>query len=202
VSDTKTAALYIGAAMIGLLGGMFDPPHRGHVALARAAMEQLGLAELRVLVVADPGHRDVACPVETRMELARAAFPDALIEREDHRYTIDSVRDGRFGDAAFIVGADEFAGFLSWKEPNAVLEHVRLAVGTRPGFPRERLEAVLAHLERPDRVLFFDLEPQDVSSSAIRARAGAGEPVDGLVPEAVARVIDERGLYRRETGVH
>jgi nicotinate-nucleotide adenylyltransferase len=184
-----------------LFGGMFDPPHNGHVGLAAAACEQLGLGELVVLVVADPGHREVTCPVETRLELARAAFPDARVEREDHARTVDSVRDGRFGDAVFLVGADEFADFLSWKEPHELLRHVRLGVAMRPGLPRERLDAVLAQLEDPSRVLFFENEPLPVSSTAIRERAGRGEPVDGLVPPAVARLIQDHGLYRRPAGL-
>jgi nicotinate-nucleotide adenylyltransferase len=187
--------------VIGLLGGMFDPPHNGHVALAQTAREELGLEELVVLVVAQPGHREVQCPVELRLELARAAFPGARVEREDHPRTVDSVRDGHFGDAVFLVGADEFAGFLSWKEPDEILEHVRLGVATRPGFPRERLQEVLARLQRPDRVLFFDNEPLPASSTEIRERAGRGEPVDGLVPPGVARMIDQQGLYRPRKGV-
>lgn len=182
--------------MIGLLGGMFDPPHNGHVALAQTAREELELEELVVLVVAEPGHRSVSCPIELRLELARAAFPGDRVEREDHARTVDSVRDGHFGDAVFLLGADEFAAFLSWKEPDEVLEHVRLGVATRPGFPRERLQAVLAELRRPDRVRLFENEPIPVSSTEVRQRAARGEPVDGLVPPAVARLIAERGLYR------
>lgn len=186
--------------MIGLLGGMFDPPHNGHVALAETARRELGLDDLVVLVVADPGHRTVTSDVDTRLDLARAAFPDARVEREDHARTVDSVRDGHFGDAVFLVGADEFAGFLDWKEPDELLEHVRVGVATRPGYPRERLEEVLAKLRRPERVLFFDNEPLPVSSTAIRGLAGGGEPIEALVPPAVARIVAERGLYRRGDG--
>jgi nicotinate-nucleotide adenylyltransferase len=138
----------------------------------------------------------VTSDVDTRLELARAAFPDARVEREDHRFTVDSVRDGSYGDAVFLIGADEFADFLSWKEPDELLEHVRVGVATRPGFPRERLEDVLAKLRRPERVLFFANEPLPVSSTDVRARAAGGEPIYALVPPAVARIIAERGLYR------
>ena len=182
--------------MIGLFGGTFDPPHVGHVALVEAATAQLGLAEVIVLVVAEPGHRQVVCDVETRLELARAAFPGRRVEREDHARTIDGVRDGRYGpDAVFLVGADEFAAFLDWKEPQELLQFVRLGVGTRPGYPRERLQEVLARLDRPDRVLFFELEPQEASSTEIRERIGRGEPVDDLVPPAVAALVASRRLY-------
>ncbi len=57
---------------VGILGGVFDPPHVGHVALARAALAELELDELLVLVVADPGHKTATTPAETRLELAQA----------------------------------------------------------------------------------------------------------------------------------
>jgi nicotinate-nucleotide adenylyltransferase len=97
----------------------------------------------------------------------------------------------------FLVGADEFAGFLSWKDPARVLELARLGVATRPGIDRARLEDVRALLDRPDRVIFFDIEPLEVSSSEIRARAAEGLPIDGLVPPAVAAEIERLALYRR-----
>ena len=96
----------------------------------------------------------------------------------------------------FLVGADEFASFLAWKEPERVLELARLGVATRPGVDRGRLDAVLARLERHERVSFFEIEPQPVSSSDIRARRAVGEPIDGLVPPAVAAEVDRLELYR------
>ncbi|HKP18120.1 MAG TPA: nicotinate-nicotinamide nucleotide adenylyltransferase [Gaiellaceae bacterium] len=183
--------------MIGLLGGAFDPPHIGHIALADAAERQLGLEHVVVVVVADPGHKDVHCPAETRLALARAAFPGRDVELDRHARTVDMLREGRWDDPVFLVGADEFADFLDWKEPEGVLELARLGVASRPGYPRERLEEVLATLGRPERVLFFEIEPVPVSSSEIRERVGRGESVDGLVPAAVAGEIAGRGLYRR-----
>ena len=63
--------------------------------------------------------------------------------RDDHPYSIDTVT-GFGDDAIFLVGADQFAKFLTWREPDEILEHVRLGVATRPGYPREKLDAVLA----------------------------------------------------------
>jgi len=184
----------------GLFGGAFDPPHDGHIELARAALHRFELAPFLVLVVAAPGHKPVETDVEARLELARAAFadlPGTDVRREDHAFTIDSVRDGDYDDALFLVGADEFADFLSWKEPREVLEHVRLAVATRPGFPRERLEPVLAELAGlQDRVEFFEISAIPVSSTQIRNRVRNGQPIDDLVPPAVAEAIDRLGLYR------
>ena len=120
--------------MTGLLGGAFDPPHNGHVALAEAAERQLGLDEIVVVVVADPGHKDVHAPAETRLELARLAFPDREVLLDDHARTVDMLRDGSWDDPVFLIGADEYLDFPNWKEPEAVLELTRLGVATRPGF--------------------------------------------------------------------
>jgi nicotinate-nucleotide adenylyltransferase len=185
--------------MTGLFGGAFDPPHNGHVALAETALDHFGLQRLLALVVVDPGHRGVVLDFPTRFRLAELAFgelPRTEIVPEEHRFTVDAVRARRFGDAIFLVGADEFASFLSWKDPNGVLEEVRLGVATRPGFPREALEPVLESLERRDRVLFFDIPELPISGTEIRACASRGEPVDDLVPPRVAAEIGRLGLYR------
>jgi nicotinate-nucleotide adenylyltransferase len=182
---------------LGLYGGAFDPPHRGHVELARRAKEALGLDRLIVLVAAQPGHKHVDTPADTRLRLAQAAFPEDEVMLDEHARTIDTLRDHpEWDDAVFLIGADQFGDFLSWKEPNEVLRHVRLGVATRPGFPRERLEAVLAELADPARVLFFDLEPIPVASSALRSRFSAAD-----VPSAVADIIRAESLYDAETRV-
>jgi len=180
----------------GLYGGAFDPPHNGHVAVAQAAKAHFGLSWLVVLVAEAPGHKSVFAPAEIRLELARAAFPGDHVRLDPYARTIDLLRTGEFDDPLFVIGADQFCDFLSWQEPNAVLELARLAVATRPGFPLERLEAVLHELERPERVVFFDLEPNPAASRDVRALASAGEPLDGLVPAPVAALIEEHGLYR------
>ncbi len=182
--------------MTGLLGGAFDPPHAGHVALLRDARAHFGFARAVVLVVADPGHKQVTTDGSVRLALAQAAFPGEDVELDPHPRTIDTLREGRFDDPVFLVGADQFADFLTWKDPDGVLELARLGVATRPGYRRARLERVLAELARPDRVSFFEIEPVDVSSSDVRARVARGKPIDGLVPPAVEQEIERLGLYR------
>jgi nicotinate-nucleotide adenylyltransferase len=176
--------------VIGLLGGTFDPPHNGHVELARAALKAVPLDRLVVLVAEQPGHRSVVADAETRLRLAKAAFPDAEVLLDPHPFTVDSVRDGRFGDAAFVLGADQGALFEKWKEPKEILQHVKLAIGTRFGFPDHDLGRY------GDRVIPFQLESPPISSSEVRRRVAAGETIDDLVPPAVARLIEELGLYR------
>jgi nicotinate-nucleotide adenylyltransferase len=183
---------------MGLYGGAFDPPHRGHVQLARCAKKLLGLSHLIVAVAAHPGHKSVDTPPELRAEMARAAFPDDEVVLDDHARTIDLLRDHpEWQDAWFVLGADEFADFLSWKEPDDVLAHVQLAVGTRPGFPPERLQAVLDGLDRPERVRLFEMDPVPAASRDLRATL-----VEADVPPAVAEIIRREGLYRPAPGVH
>jgi len=185
-------------AVTGILGGAFDPPHVGHVALAREAVRHFGLDRLLVRVVEHPGHKRVTTPAEARLVLAQLAFADvsgAEVELDRHARTVDSLEALALDEPVLVIGADEFAGFLEWKRPERVLELAHLGVATRPGYPRARLEAVLAKLSRPDRVELFAIEPVRASSSPIRARVERGEPIDGLVPALVAAEIERIGLY-------
>jgi nicotinate-nucleotide adenylyltransferase len=177
--------------MVGLFGGAFDPPHRGHVELARRAKEELGLGRLIVLVEANPGHKRVETPADVRLRLTQAAFPDDDVLLDEHARTVDTLRaHPEWQDTIFLIGADQFCDFPTWKEPDEVLRLTRLGVATRPGFPQERLEHVLAGLEQPERVLSFEIEPIPVASRALRARF-----VDGDVPSAVADIIRREHLY-------
>jgi len=188
--------------LTGLYGGAFDPPHVGHVEVARAAKAHFGLRNLVVLVTESPGHKETHLPAAVRLELARAAFPDDDVRLDPHARTIDLLRAERFDEPLFLVGADEFCAFLSWKEPDAILERAELGVATRPGYPPGRIDAVLEELDQPERVHFFEIDPKPVASREIRELAAAGAPLVGLVPDAVNDLIRERGLYVREAGLH
>jgi nicotinate-nucleotide adenylyltransferase len=182
----------------GLLGGTFNPPHNGHLELARAAQEHFGLDDLAVLVAIRPGHKEVQLDADTRLRLARAAFPEYDVELDPHERTVDLLKSGRWHEPLFLIGADQFADFLTWKDPNGVLARAYVGVATRPGFPRERLDDVLARLAQPERVEFFEIEPVPISSREIRDRVARGESVEGLVPPAVAELIASLGLYRAD----
>ena len=174
---------------IGILGGRFDPPHLGHLALARTAIEHFGLDELHVTVVADAAHKQSEASAEDRLAMARLTFAGlaATVELEQHRYTVDALEAKGYGDPIFLIGSDELAAFPTWKQPDRVLELARLGVATRPGWEPER---------RSDRIEVFELEPHPISSTEIRGRTGRGEPIDGLVVPAVAAYIAEHDLYR------
>jgi nicotinate-nucleotide adenylyltransferase len=178
-----------------LLGGTFNPPHNGHLALARAAEERFG-EELVILVAVRPGHKEVQLDADTRLRLVRAAFPDHEVELDSHERTVDMLKAGRWHDPLFLIGADEFCDFLTWKDPEGVVARARLGVATRPGYPHDRLDSVLSKLSRPERVEFFEIEPLPISSREIRDRITVGQPIDGLVPPAVAELVHSLGLYR------
>jgi nicotinate-nucleotide adenylyltransferase len=173
----------------GILGGRFDPPHVGHLALARAAVEQLGIDGLVVSVVVAAGHKPSVAPAADRLAMARLAFAelDAVVELEEHGYTVDALEARDYEDPIFLIGADELADFPTWKKPERVLELARLGVAARPGYPPATAS---------DRIVLFELEPNGVSSSEIRARVRRGEPTEGLVLPEVAAYIAEHGLYR------
>ena len=189
--------------MIGLLGGAFDPPHLGHVALLAAAEDALGLSEVAVLVAANPGHRDVVASVADRLELAQAAFPGEAVRIDEHPRTIDLMRaHPEWEGAMFLIGADQFAGFGGWKEPDALLQLIRLGVATRPGVDRARLDEVCEGLADPGRVTIFEIEPLPISSTDVRQRVGRGESIEGLVPDAVREAIERLGLYAQPSSLH
>ena len=191
---------------VGLLGGAFDPPHNGHLVVAAEAIRHFALDRLLVVPTGVPPHKPVETPAAVRYRLAEAAFLGVPgiemsryeIDRAEPSYTVDTVRwaEARYGDAVFIVGADEFASFLAWKDPGGVLRHGRLGVATRPGYRRDELDAVLRRLEQPERVELFAIPRVAVSSTDVRRRVAAGESIDEVVPQGVAALIHELGLYR------
>ena len=174
---------------IGVLGGAFDPPHLGHIELACDGIERFALERLLVRVVERPGHKAVSTPPGLGWSLPGSRSrrsPRRRSRSTRSRGRVDSLEALALPDPVFLVGADEFASFLTWKEPARVLALARLGVATRPGVDRARLDAVLAALDHPDRVTFFPIEPLPVSSAEIRARVAAGEPIDPLVAPEVA----------------
>ena len=191
---------------VGLLGGAFDPPHYGHVALADAAIRHFDLDELIVIPTGIAPHKRVETDAETRCRLAGAAFAGRPrvhvsrweLERGTPSYTIETARwaKDRYGEIVFLVGADQFARLQTWKDPEQVLEIARLGVALRPGYPREELERLRQGHPDPGRVDLFELEPLPVSSTEIRERVRRGEPIDELVPPAVAALVQQLGLYR------
>jgi len=184
---------------VGIFGGAFDPPHDGHLALAREAIDHFGLSWLLVRVVADPGHKAVETPPQVRLALAELAFAtldEAEVSLDPFARTVDSLEALGLADPVFLIGADELAAFPTWTRPGRVLELARIGAATRPGSDLDELDRVVHSLPLPDRIELFPITPLAISSSDIRERVTAGLPIDALVPASVAAEIGRLGLYR------
>ena len=197
---------------VGLLGGSFNPPHLGHLALARAACSHLRLDELLWVPAGQPWQKagTVMAPAAHRAAMVAALINGEprmrLDERELRRpgpsYTLDTVREllaERPGlDLFLIIGQDQYAGLHTWHQPAALLAAVTLAVAARDG-QAPQASPVLAGL--PHRPETLPLPRIDVSASGIRAALAADQPVNRMVGEAVARYIDQHRLYRLTPGL-
>ena len=189
---------------IGLLGGTFDPPHLGHLVIAQEALHQLGLDRLLVIPAAVPPHkRDRRITDgDVRLEMARVAFggvdgvdvSDLELEREGPSYTVDTLRSLREAhpgaELVLLVGADQVRELDTWKEGAEVRRLATLGVFRRAG-----QEPALPGGAGDGRVVELEIPRLDVSSTEIRRRVGAGEPVRFLVPDAVLAVVRREGLY-------
>ena len=196
---------------IGILGGTFNPPHVGHVALARHARAELGLERVALMpAFAAPNKRvDRDDPGPTQRlamcRLAVAGTPGVEasgreIERGGVSYTVDTLQaihdEHPDVELTFIVGADTARTLAGWREPQRLLALAGLAVAERDGLGREELREALLGLHPSPRIEFLAMAPVAVSSSQVRERVAGGLDVDELVGERVAAYIAEHGLYR------
>jgi len=198
-----------GGGGIGVLGSAFNPPHLGHLALAQEALWQLGLSEVVLVPTGQAPHKRILDDPgpELRMTMTRLAAADdsrfsvsALeVEREGPSYTYETLRllaeERGQTELVFVMGADAAMGLESWREPQQVVERARLAVARRAGVSDTEVAAVLRSLGAEGRATMLEMPQFGVSSSAVRERAAAGRPLRYLVPEPVARFIEEKGIY-------
>jgi nicotinate-nucleotide adenylyltransferase len=193
---------------IGILGGTFNPPHRGHIALARHAKIELGLDRVLLMPANSAPHkgeREDPGP-QRRFEMCRLAVRDQApleacgleIECGGPSYTVDTLRaihaSHEEAKLTFIVGADMARTLPSWREPQALVELADLAVAEREDAGRAEVLRALGPLRASVRFLKMPLV--EVSSSRVRERVAAGEQVEDLVGPAVAEYIAEHGLYK------
>jgi nicotinate-nucleotide adenylyltransferase len=178
--------------------------------LAQEAAFQFGLVEVILVPAGEAPHKriDPEPGREVRLEMTRvAARADGLLEASDVETaregpsftfrTLELLRDARPGDElVFLMGADVAAGFGEWRRPERVLELARLGVAARPGTAATEAEAAVGRVGGEGRMEIVDMPEIGVSSSDIRRRVAAGRPIRHLVPDAVAELIAERGLYR------
>lgn len=187
---------------IGLFGGTFNPVHLGHLLVAQAALEELGLRRLYFIPAAQSPFKPAVelPPAAERLRLLRLALAaqtaceidEQEINRGGISYTIETVRDcaRRFPGAAlyYLIGADHVAQLPKWRAAEELAQLVEFVVIPRPG-------QAPAPAPAPFRSHQLRGFPLGVSSSQIRERVKAGLPIDGLTPPAVAEAIRNNRLY-------
>lgn len=220
----------IASRRLGILGGTFDPIHFGHLDAADAARLALRLDQVLLIPASDPPHRP-ADPMASgfhRFALVALAIEgsdtlrvsDMELIRRGPSYTADTLRAvTREGWQAwqifFILGSDAFAEIATWREFPAVLDAAHFIVIARPGTTLDtaaaRTPEVRARLRSPGQerfgasgtsIFLVEARTRDVSSSTIRARLAAQQPIDDLVPTAVARHIATHHLYGAVDDLH
>ncbi len=198
---------------VGWFGGTFDPPHEGHLAVARAAAAEFQLSRVLVaptgrqpLKAAPPGagFEDRLAMVELLCQGSPGLEGSALdAPREDGsaNYTIDSLRSlrarlGNSDEIFVIVGADAFLDLWRWREPDALLGLAEWIVVNRPGFALSDLDRLQLTAAQRGKVHLLGGVAVPVSATEIRQRLRNGEECEGLVPEAVLGYIRAHHLYR------
>ena len=182
---------------VGILGGTFDPVHNAHLAIARAALEQLGLGTLLCIPTGTPGYRKPALAsgadrvAMLRLALAgepRFAINEFELQDGASGFTYDTVKalKEKSPDTEFLLlmGADQYAQRETWHRWPALVKLCRIAVIERPDWPRP--EGDVVHLR---------MTPIDISASDIRARIGRNEDVAAMLPAPVLGYIRQHSLY-------
>jgi nicotinate-nucleotide adenylyltransferase len=195
---------------IGVFGGAFDPPHRAHVALALAALQQLGLDQLRIVPTGTAWHKSRGLtPAQHRLAMARLAFGPlekvVVDEREICRsgpsYTVDTLREilteFPLGELFLVLGEDQAAAFNSWHESATISQLAIICVAGRVGIGRVSLidDVHPANIPESRRL---SMAPDEVSATLIRQRLAQGDDIAGLVFEPVARYIERHHLYQND----
>jgi len=189
---------------VGLFGGSFDPVHNAHVALARVALEQLALDEVRWIPAGQPWQKTrvltSGADREAMVRLAIAGERRFTLDRIELRrggitFTLDTVRVFAAAEPAtewfLILGQDQYATLHTWRDWRELVALVTLAIADRPDVET----TVNAHIAKVPHQM-VSLPMMDVSSTEVRRRVAAGEPIADLVPDAVASYIERRHLYR------
>jgi nicotinate-nucleotide adenylyltransferase len=178
--------------------------------LAQEARWQLGLDRVLLMTTGQAPHKEIEDDpgAEVRLELSRRAVDgeEALeasgmeVEREGPSYTYRTLEllaeESPGQDMFFLLGADMAVGLASWERPERVVELARLGVVPRPGVGLGAVRSALERLGAADLTEIIEMPLCGVSSTMIRQRAAAGRPLRHLVPDGVATLIGERGLYQ------
>jgi nicotinate-nucleotide adenylyltransferase len=199
----------------GILGGTFNPPHLAHLVCAQEAHRELGLDRVIFMPAGTPPHKPVdADPGPAhRLELCRLAIEgdarftvsDLELRRPGPSFMVDTLSElsthTPTDDLFLILGGDIAAGLPQWRQPERVLELATVAIARRRGTAKSKVLRALGELEGGDHARFFPMPRVGISSTMIRRRVRAGQPIRYLVPDRVAQYIERHGLYQ-PTGGH
>lgn len=200
---------------IGLLGGAFDPPHNGHIAVARAVLAARGLGRVDLLVSGTPPHAEgksaaATAPDRAAMALlavegiAGLAVETCELTRPGKSYAVDTLRELKAAhpgnEYEFIIGADMLALLHTWRDVHTLLRLAAFVRVARPGWPEPSARELAQHFDAETVAALLEHRVEvphlAVSSTAIRASVAAGESIAALVAPAVEAYIFARGLYR------
>jgi nicotinate-nucleotide adenylyltransferase len=196
-------------AQIGILGGTFDPIHYGHLIIAEAAIDQLGLDRIEFLPANDPPHKPEGSvsPARHRAAMVQTAIDPVdyfelnctEMERAGPSYTVDSleqlVRERPQDSFWFIIGGDSLRDLPSWRSPERILELASLAVINRPGaiYDLAGLEGLVPGLRQ--RIALVEAPLIDLSATLLRRRFAAGGSIRFQTPDSVIAYMTANGLY-------
>ena len=200
---------------VGILGGVFNPPHVGHMVCAQEALVELGLDEVVLIPVGEAPHREVESDPggDARLALCEAAvaaddrfrISRLELDRPGPSYTAHTLdelaRHRPDAELVLLLGGDQAASLASWHEPERILASATVAVVEREGLCRVEIRERIGDLVGAERIEFFAMPRIDVSSTLVRRRVREGLPIRYLVPDAVADLISAQGLYRSSAGL-
>ncbi len=196
---------------IGVLGGTFDPIHKGHIEVAEAARTRLNLARVLFVPAGPTPLKENSAVLEARhrvqmVRLAIAGYPyfqlsTVEIERSGLSYTVDTVAQLRAqfserDELLFILSWGTLAQLPQWREPSRLIQMCRLVAVPRPGYLKPDIQSLERAIPGLSQRLILLEEPEiDISATDIRNRVVHGLPISHLVPEAVGEYIRQHRLY-------
>ena len=195
----------------GIFGGAFNPPHEGHIAIAKEAANNLNLRKLLIIPSFESPHKSTKLmPFDDRAEMCRRAFEGVTyhcgctvevsdIERRmgGVSYTINTIRElkrTRPGEEFYlIIGSDMLFSFRDWFKYESILKECKVVAVPREG---DDMSEMMEFASEIGRIKIMPAVIPGVSSTEIRERLKNGEPVEGLVSDKVSEYISEKGLYK------